>query len=149
MNYYQLLRHRAALLRQARLANLAFACARLEVYAQRLGRAAITGPLTLHPVDPAAERYCPVLVAHGSNQSMVDEFFLDEDVVDLAGVLSFLDAEGFGVEWTFTRDDLVVRWLPCLRHELEFSGVTPPAPSPPEERSSSGGAGDTGSARHS
>lgn len=138
MNFRQLLQRRTLLLRQARLANLAFAHARLALYAHRLGAAAVEGPLTLHPVDPAAGRYCPALVAHAASQAVIDEYFLDEDVVDLAGVLAFLEAEGFSVDWTFNRDEIVHRWLPRLRFELESAGVVPPPLNPTEEGSSPG-----------
>jgi hypothetical protein len=138
MNFRQLLQRRTLLLRQARLANLAFAHARLALYAHRLAAAVVDGPLTLHPVDPSAGRYCPVLVAHASSQAVIDEYFLDEDVADLADVLAFLEAEGFAVEWTFSREEISHRWLPRLRHELEVAGVVPPPTKPIEEGYSPG-----------
>ncbi len=126
MNFHQLLHHRAALLRQARLANLAFACERLEDYARRLTAARIAGPLTLQGVDPEADRFCPELVPHAASPAVVDEYFLDEDVADLADVLGFLSDEGFDVATTFTAEDIVARWLPRLRRELAGAGIAPP-----------------------
>lgn len=151
MNFHHLLQHRAALLRQARLANLAFACERLEDYARRLAAARVTGPLTLQEVDPEVDRFCPELMPHTASQAVIDEYFLDEDVADLADVLGFLGDEGFDVAATFTAEDVVARWLPRLRRELAGAGIAPPTESLPlddtaPERGASGAAEAAGGA---
>ena len=145
MNFHQLLQHRAALLRQARLANLAFACERLDDYARRLAAARISGPLTLQGVDPEADRFCPELVPHVASQAVVDEYFLDEDVADLADVLGFLGHEGFDVAATFTSEDVMARWLPRLRRELAAAGIAPPTENLPlDDTTSESGASGPG-----
>lgn len=148
MNYHQLLQQRLDHLGRARLANVAFAFDRLADFAGRLARTGVTGPLTLHPVDPEAERYCPALVAHASSQAVIDEHFVDEDVADFSDVLDFLEDEGLEVEWTFRHDDLVTRWLPRLRVELECAGVIPPAVPPTLEDSRHGGEPDADTTRN-
>jgi hypothetical protein len=135
MNFLQLLHQRDALLRQARLANLAFAHERLGEFARRLGRAGVAGPVSLHPVDPEADRFLPVLVAHAASQAVIDEHFLDEDAVELADILGFLSDEGLPVDFTFTAGDLADRWLPLLGRELARGGVRVPGPAPQSEDS--------------
>ncbi len=128
MNFSELLPHREALLRQARLANLAFAFARLSDYAERIARAGLRGPATLHEADPEGERFWPTLVTHHGNQSVIDEHFLDEDVEELDEILLFLEDQGFEVNYTFELESMPHRYLPALRRELEKAGVRLPAP---------------------
>ncbi|MDI1249112.1 MAG: hypothetical protein PSV13_09640 [Lacunisphaera sp.] len=52
MNFQQLLQQRDALLRQARLANTAYAYRRLDEFAGRIARARLHGAVTLRPGDP-------------------------------------------------------------------------------------------------
>lgn len=125
MNFHRLLQQREALLRTTRLANLAFAYARLGEFAARIERARLGGLVTVHPVDPAADRYCPVLVAHAGSQAVLDEHFLDEEVQDWADILEFLSQENEAVEFTFALEDMPGALLPWLRNELERGGVNP------------------------
>lgn len=142
MNFSQLLQQREALLRQARLANLAFAYVRLSDYAERIARAGLRGPVTLHEADPETDRFWPVLVAHRGNQSVIDEHFVDEDVLELEEILLFLEDEGWDVEFTFDLETWPQTCLPGLRRELEKGGVVvPPAPAQPED-SARGPGGD-------
>lgn len=138
MNFSELLQHREALLRQARLANLAFAFARLSEYAQRISRAGLRGPVTLHEPEPEAERFWPTLVAHRGNQSVIDEHFVDEDVEELDEILLFLEDQGFDVDYTFDLETMPHRYLPALQRELEKAGVRLPAPSLRPEDSNRG-----------
>jgi len=135
MNLSHLLQQREALLRQARVANLAFAFARLSDYAARIERAGLRGPVTLHAAEPDADRFWPTLVAHRGNQSVIDEHFLDEDIDELDEILLFLEDEGMEVDFTFELEDLPQRYLPALRRELEKAGVALPAEAPRPEDS--------------
>lgn len=135
MNFPQLLQQREALLRQTRLANLAFAFARLGVYAARIARAGLHGPVTLHEPDPDAERFWPTLVPHAGNQSVIDEHFLEEEVDELDELLLFLEEEGFAVDYTFDLEAMPQRLLPELRRELEKAGVALPPGSSCEDPS--------------
>ncbi|HLP26421.1 MAG TPA: hypothetical protein VK477_12135 [Acidobacteriota bacterium] len=129
MNFSELLHHREALLRQARLANLAFAFARLSDYAQRIAHAGLRGPATLHEAEPEAERFWPTLTVHHGNQSVIEEHFLDEDIEELDEILLFLEDQGFDVDYTFDLESMPQRHLPALRRELEKAGVLLPMPS--------------------
>src|SRR5688572_19122978 len=80
----QLLAQRPGLLRQVRLANLAFAYQSLNDFAARIARVGLHGRVTLKPVDPDAESYCVTLTALDTNQSLIEEHFSDEDLVLLA-----------------------------------------------------------------
>lgn len=135
MNFQQLLQQRDALLRQARLANVAFAYHRLGEFADRLARAGIRGALTVQLADPSSDRFWPVLTATAANQSVIDEHFLDEDVVELADVLAFLSPESDAVEFAFSVEQLTGKFLPLLRRELERAGVALPRPAPTPEGS--------------
>jgi len=132
MNFHQLILNRTALLRQARLANLAFAWQRLDAFATRIARARLHGQVTLRLADPEADRPWPVLLAHEGNQSVIEEYFLDEEVVELADILVFLSENNQVAEFTFQLEELASRFLPGLQHELESAGIrvgqTLPAP---------------------
>ncbi|MBI2511424.1 MAG: hypothetical protein HYV96_05560 [Opitutae bacterium] len=138
MNFSQLLLHREALLREARLANLAFAYSRLSDFAERVARAGLHGPVTLHGADPQADRFWPALVAHRGNQSVIDEHFLDEDMLELDELLMFLEDEGWDVDFTFDLETMPQRYLPALRSELEKAGIAPPPASAPSTDSAHG-----------
>lgn len=133
MNFHQLLHQRDALLRQARLANTAYAYRRLGEFAGRIARARLHGAVRLDPGDPAGERPWPGLTALDGSQAVLEEHFLDEEIIELADILCFLglDADS-GV--TFRLEDLGGRFLPGLRRELALAGLNPgPAGSPAED----------------
>jgi hypothetical protein len=123
MKLTQLLHHRDALIRQARLANVAFAFHRLRDFAVRIDRARLTGVVTLHGGDPAAEQPWPRLVADEGRQSTIEEHFLDEDVIELADILAFLHDSDRLSELSFRIEDIALRYLPRLRQELELANV--------------------------
>lgn len=133
MNFHQLLHQRDALLRQARLANTAYAYRRLGEFAGRMTRAQLHGAVRLDPGDPAGERPWPGLTALDGSQAVLEEHFLDEDILELADILGFLGQDtGSGV--TFRLEELEGRFLPGLRRELVLAGVNPgPAGSPTED----------------
>ena len=138
MNFHLLLQHRTALLRQARLANMAFAYQWLGNFAARIARARLRGLVRLDPGDPAAERPWPALAALEGSQAVLEEHFLDEDGVELADILEFLgeDVNADGV--TFRLEELESRFLPRLRRELESAGIVLPGDAPRIEDSHRG-----------
>lgn len=130
MNFHQLLLQRDALLRQARIANLAFAYDRLADFARRLARARIVGELTLPLADPAGDRPWPVLPAMEGSQSVIEEHFTEEAILELAGIFAYF-REGSGtMEFTFRPADLEKRFLAGARRDLEASGVSLDAAGP-------------------
>jgi nucleotide-binding universal stress UspA family protein len=118
-----LLAHRQALLRQARLANLAFAYHTLGAFAERIGRARLTGRVTLRHAAPDAERYWASLTALDGSQSVIEEHFSDEDLMDLADVVAFATAND-ALDITFRLEELGDHFLAPLRAELERAGVS-------------------------
>lgn len=132
MTLSHLLARRPELLRQVRLANLAFAHETLRAFSARVDRARLTGRVVLKPVDPDEERYCVTLTALDTNQSLIEEHFSDEDLIILADVLGF--ATGHPAhELTFHIDELA-EFLEPLRHDLERAGVIVDEPAPPVEK---------------
>ncbi len=124
MNFHQLLQQRDALLRQARLANTAYAYRRLGEFAGRIARAQLHGVVRLDPGDPVAERPWPGLTALEGSQAVLEEHFLDEDIIELADLLRFAGRDvGEGI--TFRLEELGGRHLPGLRRELEQAGLSP------------------------
>ncbi|MDP1580123.1 MAG: hypothetical protein Q8M02_07585 [Candidatus Didemnitutus sp.] len=125
MNFRQLIRNREELLRQAHLANVAFAYQRLSEFARRIARAQLSGRVQLQGVDPERERFAPLLVAEHIAPSVIEEHFLEGDIAALADMLAFLQ-EGTGeAVVTFRLEEIAQRLLPALRAELALAGVEP------------------------
>lgn len=129
MKLSTLLSRRPALLRQARLANLAFAYQTLAKFAARIARAQLHGAVLLKSAAPEQERYCATLTALECSQSVLDEHFTDEDLMELADVVAFLrgnSAADDGLRLEEVADQLVAP----LRAELERAGVAIDEPAP-------------------
>lgn len=117
-----LLSRRPTLLRQARLANLAFAYATLQKFSARIVRARLSGRVTLKHAAPQAERYWASLTALDHNQSVIEEHFSDEDLMELADVTAFVTGND-ALDITFALEDLGDVFLLPIRVELEREGV--------------------------
>ena len=122
MKFSTLLAHRAALVRQARLANLAFAYHMLGDFAARITRASLCGRVTLQSPEPGLERYHATLTALDGAQSVLEEHFTDEEVDDLADVLAFTLGHS-PLDLTFHIEDFAEHIVAPIRAELEQSGV--------------------------
>ena len=123
MKLSHLLHQREALLRQTRLANLAYAYRRLGDFADRIAGARLHGKVCLQPADPAAERYWPVLTALEGNQSVIEEHFTDENIMELEELLVFVTGET-GVEVVFRLEEFEIRFMRPLRLQLIKAGIT-------------------------
>jgi hypothetical protein len=123
MNFDQLLHQRTALLRQARLANVAYAYQRLGEFIARLSRAGIHGLVAFRPGDPSLAQPLPELNALEDSQAAIEEHFLDEDIVELADLLAFLGEDLHAGGLTFRLEELESQYLPRLRQELEAAGI--------------------------
>ena len=123
MNFLHLLHQRDALLRQARLANLAYAYQRLGTFTARIARARLHGQVQLCLADPSAERLWPTLAAREGNQSVIEEHFTEEDLVELADLVSFLREDAHSTEFTFRLEEFAASFLDPLRTELARAGV--------------------------
>jgi hypothetical protein len=131
MKLSQLLLQREAMLRQASLANLAFAFWHLAPLVNRITGAGLHGLVRLQSADPATERCWPVLTALEGSQSVIEEHFTDENILALADLLGFLTGEE-GVDTTFRLEDMTARFLQPLQLKLEQAGIAldPVAPRP-------------------
>jgi hypothetical protein len=116
------LSRRRDLLQQARLANLAFAFATLQRFAGRITQAQLGGHVTLAHAAPHAERYWASLTALEMNQSVIEEHFTDEDVMELADVVGFATGNE-ALDITFDLGDLEELFIRPLREELDREGV--------------------------
>lgn len=128
MNFQYLLQQRKALLRQARLANVAYAYARLGEFGARVIRARLHGTVILRASDAASDRPWPSLISQTGSQSVIEEHFLDEDIAELADILAFVCDEGRASEITFELEELPSRFQAELRRELEEAGIVPAPP---------------------
>jgi hypothetical protein len=118
-----LLTQRPALLRQARLTNLAFAYSRLGEFASWIARARLHGEVNLKQAAPEAERNWASLTAIAGNQSVIEEHFTDEDLMDFADLAAFATGESH-LDVTFPIEQMAEKFLSPLRHELERNGVS-------------------------
>ena len=127
-----LITQRQALLQQARLANLAFAYATLGKFGRRIARARLTGSVTLTSPDPEAEHYWAALNALDGRQSVIEEHFADEDLMDLADVLEFITGQQ-PLELTFRIEEFAEAFLAPVREELKRAGVEVEAAGAPHD----------------
>ena len=117
-----LLTLRPALLRQAHLAGLAFAYWKLSEFATRVVRARLRGEVNVKQAEPEAERFWATLTALAGNQSVIEEHFTEEDIMELADVIAFATGERH-LDLTFRIEQLPEKFLAPLRHQLELAGV--------------------------
>ena len=123
MKLNQLLQQRASLLQQTRLANVAFMYAELGRFVGRIVRGNLRGQVTLYLADPSAQRAWPILVADEGSQAVLEEHFLDKDILDLADLLMFTAGNEPRASFTFRLEEFGSRFGLALRHELEAAGV--------------------------
>lgn len=122
MKLSKLLASRQSILRQAHLAALAHALVTMKRLADRVQTAKLRGRVRLQPANPHEERYWPTLTALESNQSLLEEHFSDEDLVDLADA-AVLAVESDYSELEFRIEDLPEKFVQPLRATLEEAGV--------------------------
>jgi hypothetical protein len=122
MKLSKLLNARETLLRHANLANLAFAHQTLGGFAERIERARLKGRVNLKTACPAEERYWPALTAIELSQSLIEEHFTEEDLVDFADAIAYATGrEHFDL--TFHIENFSEHFLAPLRNALEQSGI--------------------------
>jgi len=117
-----LLAQRQTLLQQARLANLAFTYETLRGFAVRIARARLQGEVNIKQAVPSEERFWASLTAIDFSQSVIEEHFTDEDVMELADLLGFV-AGTDSLDATFRIEALAESFLEPLRQELERAGI--------------------------
>jgi hypothetical protein len=122
MKLSTLLTQRHTLVRQARLANLAFAYETLATFVARIVRARLQGTVVLKSPAPELEQFCATLTALHGSQAVLEEHFTDEDLLELADVISFLAGTPVADE-TFRLEDVAEKFLAPLRAVLEREGI--------------------------
>lgn len=138
MNFSKLLSSRQSILRQAHLANLAFSYFTISRLADRAAKAGLSQRVRLRATSVGEETIPASLTALTGSQSVIEEHFSDEDVLQLADSMEFA-LEGPFVEVEFTLDDFVSYAIP-LRAALERNGVALDGPpqiqdnAPPQRR---------------
>lgn len=140
MKLDHLLQQRLTLVRQTRLANVAFVFAELGALAERITRAGLRGQVTLYLADPANERLWPSLVADEGSQSVIEEHFLETDIIEFADLLAFAAGDPMPAAFTFRLEDLDRQFRTALGRELAAAGVDLPGTGP---RIASTGCGNT------
>lgn len=123
MKLSSLLAKRQALLEQAHLANLAFAYDRLSDFALRVERARLVGRVRLRQPDPKQHRFFATLAALDGSQSVIDEHFNEEDLMDFVDVIAFVTGID-DVDLTFHIEDIAARFAFPLRVQLARKGVS-------------------------
>ena len=122
MKLSRLLATRSALVRQAALANAAFAYSTLAHLALRIECDGLHGLVRLLGVDAAAGRFAPELIALTGSQAVIDEHFNDADILGMADAVSFAVDENTS-EFEFRLEELLARFAPPLRAALRSAGV--------------------------
>ena len=111
MKFNELLHRRDELLRQARLANVAYAYQWLGDFAERIERAGLRGTVTLRGPEADEGRTEAVLVANDFSPAVLQEHFLEEEIAELHAVLAFVHGAGVIVELKFQLDEIAGRYL--------------------------------------
>lgn len=122
MNISKLLNARQTLLRQANLANLAFAHETLQTFWERIVRAQLRGRVNLRTADPSVERYWATLTAREFNQSLVEEHFTEEELTDYTDAIAYATGRP-QFDLSFDIENFADHFLAPLRAALEQAGV--------------------------
>jgi hypothetical protein len=122
MKISKLLATRQHILRQAHLANLAHAYITLRRLADRIATARLRGLVKLTPSDPRQEEYWPTLTALEGNQSVIEEYFADEELLAMADAV-VLATESEFTEIEFRLEELAERFVQPLRAALDHAGI--------------------------
>ena len=110
------------LVQNARLANLACAYAALRCFAVRVRQARLTGLVQLCQPDATAERNWAELRALEGSQARLEEWFTDEELMELADSVAF--ARGVsGLEVCFRLEEMETEFVRPLEAALRRAGV--------------------------
>jgi hypothetical protein len=122
MKISKLLATHHAILEQARLANLAEAYLTLHRVAERVRRGRLTGLVNLRQPDAAEGRLWASLTALEGNQSVLEEHFREEELMEFADAVAF--ARGAAVlDVTFRLEAMAALFVEPLADELRRGGV--------------------------
>ena len=125
MKLSTLLANRRSLLRRVQLANLAYAYSTLRLLADRIARAKLVGWVRLSQgsSDEQEAAQEPALTALEGNQSLIEEHFTEQEIIDMADSIAFaIDEDDLEIE--FPIEELRERFVDPLRAELVDAGVS-------------------------
>jgi hypothetical protein len=122
MKISKLLATHHAILEQARLANVAQAYLTLRRIAERVRRARLHGFVNLRQPDAADGRLWASLTALEGSQSVLEEHFRDEELMEFADAVAF--ARGAtGLDVIFRIETVAILFVNPLESELRRKGV--------------------------
>lgn len=122
MRLSKLLATRQSIIRHANLANLAFSYQTLKRLADRAASARLRGRVQLRQADAAEELYWATLTALEGNQSVIEEHFDDEDIMDLADAIAYAIAGEFA-SIEFDLAAMTEKFVTPLRYALDQAGI--------------------------
>jgi hypothetical protein len=123
MKLSQLLATRLLVNRQATLANLAYAYLTLAQFADRVDGARLRGRVRLHCGGTGDEPGWAALTALDGSQSVIEEHFDDDEILELAdAIATALDADF--TDLVFPLEKLRTRFAAPLRRRLDRAGIT-------------------------
>ena len=111
-----------AIIKQARLANLAQAYLTLRRCAERVQRARISGLVTLRQPNAGAGRLWATLAELEGTQSVLDEHFCDEDLMEFADAVAFVRGIA-DLNLSFRLETLMTEFVIPLETQLDLAGV--------------------------
>jgi hypothetical protein len=123
MKISQLIANHQSLLHQARLANLAQAYATLHHLADRVRRARLAGPVNLRQPDAAEGRFWASLTALEGSQSVLEEHFREEELMEFADAVAFVRGTA-ELNITFRLESMTAEFVEPLEAELRRAGIS-------------------------
>ena len=111
-----------AIIEQARLANLAQAYLTLQRVAERVNRAQLCGLVNLRQPDADEGRLWATLTALEGRQSVLEEHFNDEDIMEIADAVAFVRGVAC-LDIMFRLEAMMAEFLVPLEAELKHAGV--------------------------
>ena len=122
MKISKLIATHQAIIQQARLANLAQAYVTLRRCAERVRRARICGLVNLRQPDADEGRLWATLTALEGNQSVLEEHFCDEELMEFADAVAYVRGTR-NLDITFRLEALTTEFVAPLKAQLEQAGV--------------------------
>jgi hypothetical protein len=111
-----------AIIKQARLANLAQAYVTLRRCAEQVRRAQLCGLVNLRQPDADKGRLWATLIALEGNQSVLDEHFCDEELMEFADAIAFVRGIA-DLNVNFRIETLMTEFVIPLETQLYLAGV--------------------------
>jgi hypothetical protein len=123
MKLSQLLATRKTIIHQANLANLAYAYVTLTRLADRVATARLHGLVRLRQAGGDQEEpHWASLTALEGNQSVIEEYFDDDDLMALADAIAYAVGHDLS-DLEFNLEELSGKYVAPLRHALDKAGV--------------------------